>query len=379
MSHNDGGMRRLTHLVSYTSDSDEERVREDDEEDVMESIPEEERVGDEDAEIEAMQMSETERSFKESPSPSSNAPSLVSYEREESKGTRTTGLVAYEGEDDDGGRRSKEGGGEEGDYHDESWLEAKLSPGDDLEDRVKVDKGKLVDSSYFNASMSLPESALSQKIRRLSAEEVTLPPEPPGRCSRHLQEKISSYYKKNLNLNQIIQRRKDFRNPSIYEKMINFLGVDELGTNYPKDMYDPYSWKESSYYEALAKAQREEIQKKKEKDKKEKTKVEFVTGVVRKTQIQAPLVTSTTGVAVPSTSTINQGTGHEEEKKRKSKWDNPAQTLPAPVPLMQRPIITVITTTIPTSTGVSTTTSAAGSKTTVISSIGAIKKQKVEK
>eukprot|EP00057_Strongylocentrotus_purpuratus_P020778 XP_011675252.1 PREDICTED: SAP30-binding protein [Strongylocentrotus purpuratus] len=234
MSHNDGGMRRLTHLVSYTSDSDEERVREDDEEDVMESIPEEERVGDEDAEIEAMQMSETERSFKESPSPSSNAPSLVSYEREESKGTRTTGLVAYEGEDDDGGRRSKEGGGEEGDYHDESWLEAKLSPGDDLEDRVKVDKGKLVDSSYFNASMSLPESALSQKIRRLSAEEVTLPPEPPGRCSRHLQEKISSYYKKNLNLNQIIQRRKDFRNPSIYEKMINFLGVDELGTNYPK-------------------------------------------------------------------------------------------------------------------------------------------------
>eukprot|EP00057_Strongylocentrotus_purpuratus_P016164 XP_011670638.1 PREDICTED: SAP30-binding protein-like [Strongylocentrotus purpuratus] len=117
-----------------------------------------------------------------------------------------------------------------------------------------------------------------------------------------------------------------------------------------------------------AKAQREEIQKKKEKDKKEKTKVEFVTGVVRKTQIQAPLVTSTTGVAVPSTSTINQGTGHEEEKKRKSKWDNPAQTLPAPVPLMQRPIITVITTTIPTSTGVSTTTSAAGSKTTVISS-----------
>ncbi|XP_063957092.1 SAP30-binding protein-like isoform X3 [Lytechinus pictus] len=395
MTQEGGGMRGLTHLVSYTSDSDEERGKDEEEEEelkkeqgddeVMASIPEEEEVvdGKDDTMVETIQDEDDEMEMgtplQESPSPSSNAPSLVSYERSETKPKKIkkTGLVSYEGEEEDG-RRSKEAG-EEGEDLDGSWLEMKLSPGDDLEDRVKVDKVKLVDSSYLSASMSLPESALSQNIRRLSADEVTLPPEPPGRCSRHLQEKINSYYKKSLNLNQIIQRRKDFRNPSIYEKLIDFLGIDELGTNYPKDMYDPYCWKESSYYDALAKAQREEIQKKKEKDKKEKTKVEFVTGMVRKTQIQAPLVTSTTGVAVPSTSTSNPGTGHEEEKKRKSKWDNPGQSLPAPVPLMQRPVVYVVTTTITTSTAVSTTTSASGSKTTVISSIGAIKKQKVEK
>ncbi len=38
---------------------------------------------------------------------------------------------------------------------------------------------------------------------------------------------------------------------SIYEKLIQFCGIDELGTNYPKDMFDPHGWSEDSYYEAL--------------------------------------------------------------------------------------------------------------------------------
>lgn len=40
---------------------------------------------------------------------------------------------------------------------------------------------------------------------------------------------------------------------SIYEKLIQFCGIDELGTNYPKDMFDPHGWSEDSYYEALGK------------------------------------------------------------------------------------------------------------------------------
>ena len=35
------------------------------------------------------------------------------------------------------------------------------------------------------------------------------------------------------NLNDSIQNKKHFRNPSIYEKLINFIGIDEKGTNYP--------------------------------------------------------------------------------------------------------------------------------------------------
>lgn len=38
---------------------------------------------------------------------------------------------------------------------------------------------------------------------------------------------------------------------SIYEKLIQFCSIDELGTNYPKDMFDPHGWSEDSYYESL--------------------------------------------------------------------------------------------------------------------------------
>lgn len=90
---------------------------------------------------------------------------------------------------------------------------------------------------------------------------------------------------------------------SIYEKLIQYCSIDELGTNYPKDMFDPHGWSEDSYYEALgkpvllllhspvwsqlnihahschvllAKAQKVEMDKL-EKAKKERTKVRLTT------------------------------------------------------------------------------------------------------
>jgi hypothetical protein len=37
-----------------------------------------------------------------------------------------------------------------------------------------------------------------------------------------------------LNMNDVIQTMKMFRNPSIYEKLISHLDIDEFGTNYPE-------------------------------------------------------------------------------------------------------------------------------------------------
>lgn len=62
---------------------------------------------------------------------------------------------------------------------------------------------------------------------------IQLPPEPPGRCSAELQEKILKFHEKmhntTIDMNSVIQQRKDFRNPSIYEKLIHFCGINELG------------------------------------------------------------------------------------------------------------------------------------------------------
>ncbi|XP_018515712.1 LOW QUALITY PROTEIN: SAP30-binding protein [Lates calcarifer] len=201
----------------------------------------------------------------------------------------------------------------------------------------------------------------SEKVRNMSPDEIRIPPEPPGRCSSQLQERIHKLYERKLHgdfdTNSVIQKKKEFRNPSIYEKLIQFCGIDELGTNYPKDMFDPHGWSEDSYYEALAKAQKVEMDKL-EKAKKERTKIEFVTGTKKGTN------PSNTAASTTSNTTTTTAT---EAQKRKSKWDSAI-----PVTLAQP---TLITTTATLPAVVSVTTTASGTKTTVISAVGTILKK----
>ncbi|KAE8576934.1 hypothetical protein XENTR_v10004371 [Xenopus tropicalis] len=203
-------------------------------------------------------------------------------------------------------------------------------------------------------------ASFSERVRNMSPDDIKIPPEPPGRCSNHLQEKIQKLYEKKLNermdMNRIIQKKKEFRNPSIYEKLIQFCSIDELGTNYPKDMFDPHGWSEDSYYESLAKAQKIEMDKL-EKAKKERTKIEFVTGTKKGTTTSA--TTGTTSTTTTSTT---------DAQKRKSKWDSAI-----PMTTIAQPTILTTTATLP--AVVTVTTSASGSKTTVISAVGTIVKK----
>ncbi|XP_075033930.1 SAP30-binding protein isoform X2 [Mixophyes fleayi] len=200
-------------------------------------------------------------------------------------------------------------------------------------------------------------ASFSERVRNMSPDDIKIPPEPPGRCSNHLQEKIHRLYEKKLkegtDMNQMIQKKKEFRNPSIYEKLIQFCSIDELGTNYPKDMFDPHGWSEDSYYEGLAKAQKIEMDKL-EKAKKERTKIEFVVGTKKGTTTSAP--TGTTSTTTTATA---------DAQKRKSKWDSA-------IPIAQP---TILTTTATLPSVVTVTTSASGSKTTVISAVGTIVKK----
>ncbi|XP_061666836.1 SAP30-binding protein isoform X2 [Syngnathoides biaculeatus] len=203
----------------------------------------------------------------------------------------------------------------------------------------------------------------SEKVRNMSPDEIRIPPEPPGRCSSQLQEKIHKLYERKLHgdfdTNSHIQKKKEFRNPSIYEKLIQFCSIDELGTNYPKDMFDPHGWSEDSYYEALAKAQKVEMDKL-EKAKKERTKIEFVTGTKKGT--------NPSNTSASTTNTSSTTTTATDSQKRKSKWDSAI-----PVTLAQSTLISTTTATLP--SVVSVTTTASGTKTTVISAVGTIVKK----
>ncbi|KAH8307739.1 hypothetical protein KR044_011753 [Drosophila immigrans] len=184
------------------------------------------------------------------------------------------------------------------------------------------------DSNTYNTDERSAESY--EQDPKYAKYKFQLPPEPKGNPPPELVAKITKMYTKmrqtNMDMNRVIQDRKEFRNPSIYEKLISFCDINEFGTNYPPEIYDPLQWGEESYYEALSAVQKTELVKL-QKDRKEMDKVEQVTALARKVE--------------------------EEAKKRKSKWDQPAtkQTLPA------------------------LTTTVTGTKGTVISAFGSLPKK----
>ncbi|XP_057662415.1 SAP30-binding protein isoform X2 [Diorhabda carinulata] len=199
---------------------------------------------------------------------------------------------------------------------------------------VSDDEGE---SEYLPHEVIIMKDTSNNGDENLIDEEGMIPPEPPGHCSTELQDKITKLYEKMLtqqmDMNAVIQKRKDFRNPSIYEKLIQFCDLNELGTNYPPSMYDPLKWSKESYYEELAKVQKAEMDKR-EKDKK--GKVEFVSGSKKS----------------------------EEDKKRKSKWDQPGGGNAAPQSIKPAGLVQ------PT-----LTTSSTGTKGTVISAFGSLPKK----
>ncbi|CAG9826540.1 unnamed protein product [Diabrotica balteata] len=165
-----------------------------------------------------------------------------------------------------------------------------------------------------------------------------IPPEPPGHCSIELQDKITKLHEtmltQQMDMNAHIQKKKEFRNPSIYEKLIQFCDLNELGTNYPPSIYDPLKWNKESYYEELAKVQKTEMDK---RDKERKGKV-------------VELLSGTKKV--------------DDDKKRKSKWDQPGGGSVSNKNIQPAGLVQP-----------SLTTSTTGTKGTVISAFGSLPKK----
>ncbi len=68
-------------------------------------------------------------------------------------------------------------------------------------------------------------------------EKIRLPSEPKAVCSQVLQNKIIQVAERmrtyNYSINVDIQSKKNFKNPSIYEKLIEAHGINEFGSSFP--------------------------------------------------------------------------------------------------------------------------------------------------
>lgn len=56
-----------------------------------------------------------------------------------------------------------------------------------------------------------------------------------------------------MQMNQVIQQHKGFKNPAIYEFLVNEYDIDEKGTNFPPEIFNPHRFNPEDFYDALGK------------------------------------------------------------------------------------------------------------------------------
>lgn len=151
-----------------------------------------------------------------------------------------------------------------------------------------------------------------------------LPPPPVEKCPDELQEKINKFlaYKRQGKIfNVEVRNRKDYRNPDFLRHAVRYQGIDEIGSNFSKDVYE-----ESDYYDAIEADMKREMERR-EQERKKSQKVEFVSGgahtaiaaAAQKVRLPSPSVPNLPSGGLQSGST--DASTREGRQNKKSKWD----------------------------------------------------------
>ncbi|CAL5362877.1 unnamed protein product [Camellia sinensis] len=159
-----------------------------------------------------------------------------------------------------------------------------------------------------------------------------LPPPPKAKCSDELQEKINKFlYLKRLgkSYNAEVRNKKEYRNPDFLLHAVTYQDIDQIGSCFSKDVFDPHGYDKSDYYDEIEEVDMKREMERKEQEKKKNQKVEFVTGGTQPGVVaQAPKI----NIPIPGASTVASGGLHpvpaavdsvarDGRQNKKSKWD----------------------------------------------------------
>ncbi|CAL5345165.1 unnamed protein product [Camellia sinensis] len=81
-----------------------------------------------------------------------------------------------------------------------------------------------------------------------------LPLPPKAKCSDELQEKINKFlYIKRLgkSYNAEVRNKKEYRNPDFLLHAVTYQDIDQIGSCFSKDVFDPHGYDKSDYYDEI--------------------------------------------------------------------------------------------------------------------------------
>ncbi|KAL6845188.1 hypothetical protein ACP4OV_024683 [Aristida adscensionis] len=149
-----------------------------------------------------------------------------------------------------------------------------------------------------------------------------LPPPVTKKCPAALQQKINKFlaYKRvGKSFNAEVRNRKDYRNPDFLQHAVRYQDIDQIGTCFSKDVFDPYGYDKSDYYDEIEADMKRELERR-EQEKKKNPKVEFIAGGIQPPVSasipKVPALAGVTTLPLPA-----EGVQKEARPNKKSKWD----------------------------------------------------------
>ncbi|KAL9452359.1 hypothetical protein AB3S75_008195 [Citrus x aurantiifolia] len=181
-------------------------------------------------------------------------------------------------------------------------------------------------------SMMESETVIAEESIEVKEEEVDpldkfLPPPPKVKCSEELQRKIDKFLglkRIGKSFNAEVRNRKDYRNPDFLLHAVRYQDIDQIGSCFSKDVFDPHGYDKSDYYDEIEADMRRERERKDQENKKNQ-KVEFIVGVqagiiagAQKPNIPIPAAVASGLQSVPM---ATDAVARDGRQNKKSKWD----------------------------------------------------------
>ncbi|XP_054800910.1 uncharacterized protein LOC129305033 isoform X2 [Prosopis cineraria] len=173
--------------------------------------------------------------------------------------------------------------------------------------------------------------AMQEEQKFVDPLDKFLPPPLKIKCSEELQRKINKFlhYKKaGKSFNAEVRNRKDYRNPDFLLHAVRYQGIDQIGSCFSKDVFDPHGYDPSDFYDGIEAHMRRESERR-EQEKKKAQKVEFISGGTQGVTVAGvPRI----NLPVPASSAVTASASHlvpptgdainrDGRQNKKSKWD----------------------------------------------------------
>ncbi|KAK1322379.1 hypothetical protein QJS10_CPA03g00759 [Acorus calamus] len=166
-----------------------------------------------------------------------------------------------------------------------------------------------------------------------------LPSPPTEKCRKELQEKINKFLalkKEGKSFNANLRTRKDYRNPDFLQHAVRYQDINQIGTCFSKDVFDPRGYDKSDYYDEIEADMKREGERK-EQEKNRSQKVDFVTGGSQPGTIaQIPKlgtqISAVSASGLHSAITVAEVLSRDSRQNKKTKWDKVDGDVRLPLP-----------------------------------------------